>query len=85
MVKVRYLNVEREVPEDQVQRFESNGFRVVDGKPEDPQGKTSLEGLKLEELKALAKEKGLQNYSSCNKEELLARLEGEADETDDGC
>lgn len=82
MVKMRRLNIEREVPEEQVHRFKSEGFYVVGGKPDDPPGKTSLEGLKLEELKALAKEKGLQNYSSCNKEELLARLEGEAD---DGC
>lgn len=82
MVKMRRLNIEREVPEDQVQRFKSDGFHVIDGKPDVPEGKISLEGLKLEELKALAKEKGLQNYSSCNKEELLARLEGEAD---DGC
>lgn len=82
MVKMRFANVEREVPEDQVSRLKAKGYHIVSESSENTEEKVSLAELKLEELKAMAKEKGLQNYSSCNKEELLARLEGEAD---DGC
>lgn len=82
MVKMRLANVEREVPEDQVSRFKAKGYHIVGESSENTDEKVSLAELKLEELKAMAKEKGLQNYSSCNKEELLARLAGEAD---DGC
>ncbi|WP_270601542.1 Rho termination factor N-terminal domain-containing protein [Anaerostipes hominis (ex Lee et al. 2021)] len=82
MVKMRLANIEREVPEDQVLRFKGKGYHIVGGSVENTEQGGSLAELKLEELKVMAKERGLQNYSSCNKEELLARLEGEAD---DGC
>lgn len=82
MVKMRLANIEREVLADQASRFRAKGYHIVGGSDENTEEKISLAELKLEELKAMAKEKGLQNYSSCNKEELLARLEGEAD---DGC
>lgn len=82
MIKMRLANVEREVPENQIGRFKSKGYHIVGESSENTEEKVSLAELKLEELKTLAKQKGLQNYSSCNKEELLARLAGEAD---DGC
>jgi len=59
-----------------VKRLKDLGYEVTEAvdKKEDAGGEKKLEEMNLTELKALAKEKGLQGYSALAKEELLAAL-----------
>lgn len=70
-------NVERIAEgESQVQKLEAAGFEpleVIDRKAEE-EAKPELEKMKADELKSLAKEKGIEGASSLTKEELLAVL-----------
>lgn len=70
-------NVERIAEgESQVQKLKAAGFKpleVIDHKAGE-EAKTELEKMKVDELKSLAKEKGIEGAASLTKEELLAVL-----------
>lgn len=74
-------NVEREVTDTAVaEKLIKDGFkqieeRTVDAVPSENK-KKDLEEMTAEELKALAKEKGLSGVSSLAKKELLEILKG---------
>lgn len=52
---------------------ESLTAKEADNKPEE---KPELEKMKVDELRAMAKERGIEGAASLNKEELLAVLKG---------
>ena len=69
-------NVEIVVTEDKVEGLKKEGFEVLeDGKVEKSgETKKTLEDMKIEELKELAKEKGIENFKNLTKAELLKVL-----------
>lgn len=73
-------NVERIVAtEEQAAKLKKEGFKELPGKIEvndeaEPAGPRTLETMTVPELKELAKEKGLEGYSSLTKAELLELL-----------
>ncbi len=73
-------NVEREATGSAAEKLISNGFTPMEeSKPNTvPEEKNSknIEDMTVEELKALAKEKGLTGVSSLAKADLLAILKG---------
>ncbi len=73
-------NVEREADGTTAEKLISDGFAPVeetkpDTVPEEKAGK-NIEDMTVEELKTLAKEKGLTGVSSLAKADLLAILKG---------
>ena len=72
-------NVEREAVGAEAEKLISAGFTpmedVKDAAPEEKAGK-NIEDMTVEELKSLAKEKGLTGVSSLAKADLLAILKG---------
>ena len=73
-------NVEREADGTTAEKLISDGFTPMGGTkpdtvPEEKTGK-NIEDMTVEELKALAKEKGLTGVSSLAKADLLAILKG---------
>lgn len=72
-------NVQRIVADDaQCQKFLKEGFRLLSGLDSES-APTVIEmpaEMNLTELKALAKERGIEGYASLTKEELLMVLKG---------
>jgi hypothetical protein len=57
--------------------YKKAGYSIVENKPVEPAEKPALVDMTLEQLKAEAKERGLEGTSRLNKEDLLALLQGE--------
>lgn len=71
MFRMKRLNVERVVDNEHSKEIlESQGFKVVEDNC-DPLGNADYEELKVEDLKALAAEKGIEVPSKVKKEELI--------------
>lgn len=72
-------NVERTAEDDaQIRKLMAAGFKPL-GEPageEKAEEKPELEKMKVDELRAMAKERGIEGAASLNKEELLAVLKG---------
>lgn len=68
-------NVERIAEGDaQIRKLETAGFKPLDAEAEMREDMKPLEKLKVDELKALAKEKGIEGAASLTKAELQAVL-----------
>ena len=72
-------NVERKASTDAVaKKLISKGYKEVSGTKkteiEEPSEGISLEKMKLEELKTLAKDKNIEGFESLTKKELIAVL-----------
>lgn len=71
-------NVERvAVTEAQIEKLKAQGFRPIGGDvAEADHADADINTKTVAELKAIAKEKEIEGYSSLTKEELLAVLKG---------
>lgn len=69
-------NVERIAEgENQIQKLKADGFKILDEKADvAEETRPELESLKIDELKSLAKEKGIEGAASLTKNELLSVL-----------
>lgn len=80
MIRLINGNVERIVSDEaKAQKWKSAGFKPVSdntGEPSSPE-KKALEEMTVEELKTLAKEKGIAGCGALRKDDLLAILKGE--------
>ena len=80
-MKMKLGNMEREVTgAAAIQKLKNKGYKEIDvvkapekSNPEPEEG-VNLEGMTVEELKAVAKEKGIAGASALKKDELLALL-----------
>jgi len=63
-----------------IQWFKDKGYKVEEPAFEDEKGQeeeaVNLQELKVEELKALAEEKGIEGFEKLKKSELIEALEG---------
>ena len=77
-MKLKLGNVEREVAgATAIQKYKRMGYKEIEAvkEPEKDSSVTvELKALTMEELKALAKEKGITGASALKKDELLAAL-----------
>lgn len=72
-------NVERiATSEQKIARLKTDGFELIGNAVAEPQENpvksALLDGMTIQELKALAKEKGMEGYSGLTKDQLLAIL-----------
>lgn len=79
---LRLDNVERVADTvERIKKLKAKGYKVLpgtDAEKEDGPVKKPLEEMNIQELKELAKEKGLEGSSALKKEELLELLRSEA-------
>lgn len=76
-MKMKLGNVEREVTgAAAIQKLKNMGYKEINDVKvsEKPEEGVNLEGMTVEELKAIAKEKGIAGASALKKDELLALL-----------
>lgn len=77
MLKMQKLNVVRIIPEDQKIAFEVQGFKEI------ATVKPDYDNMKLDELKQIAKDKNVENYSTMKKDDLIAVLKALDEESKD--
>jgi len=76
LYKLQRLNVEKIAADESARdKYIAQGFKLVEDKKEDVNTKGDIDKLKVDELKELAKQKGIEGYSNMKKEELIAALE----------
>lgn len=67
-------NIERMINDSEVQKYIANGYKPIEEYAEKIEEKVKIHTMKIEQLKEIAKEKGIKGYSSLTKKELLSVL-----------
>lgn len=80
-MRLRLDNVERVADTaERIEKLKAEGYKALsemDAEKESRPAKKPLEEMNIQELKELAKERGLEGSSALKKEELLELLRGE--------